>query len=135
MGNHDHGFTAARHLPKRIKHILGFLRCQNRRRLIQDQDLAALMQQFDDLHTLLFTDRKLPHQCLRRDLQIVLLGTGPDLGFHFIVMKKKALLPGIQKDILRHRQRRDQTKVLVHHPDSERHCILWRTNVSFFSLI
>ena len=135
VGNDDHGFSVVRHFPQRVEHVLRFLWCQDRRRFVQDQDLCSLMQQFDDLHTLLLADRKLPDQRFRRNLQIVLFGTLPYFFLHLIMMQEERLFPGIQKDILRHRQRRDEAEVLVHHTDPQFDGILGRMNVCRFSFI
>lgn len=86
-------FVPASELDNLIEDRL--LRCQNGRRLIQDQHFRPLMQELDNLHALLLTDRQLPDICLRGHLQIVLCGTLADFILHFIVMKEERLFAGI----------------------------------------
>ena len=95
VGDHDDSFPAVRHLSKGVEHALGFLRRQDSGRLIQDQHLRPLVQELDDLHTLLLTDRKLPDIGLRSHLQVILPGALPDLLLHFVTVEEKGFFARI----------------------------------------
>ena len=93
VGDHDDSLPAVRHFAQRVKHALGFLRSQDSGRLIQDQNLRSLIQELDDLHTLLFSDGQLPYVSLRSHLQIILFRALPDLLLHFVAIEEEGFFP------------------------------------------
>ena len=59
MGDNNNRLAVFTHTPKNIKQIPGLLRRQDRRRLIQNQNVCAPVQYLDNLHHLFFGDRHL----------------------------------------------------------------------------
>ena len=52
MGDDDNGMTSFTHIAKDSKQLFRFLWCQNRCRLIQDQDIHTAVKQFDNFYCL-----------------------------------------------------------------------------------
>ena len=57
MRNNDDGLAVLFHFAQDVEKRLDLLRGQNGGRFVQDQNIGAAEQHFDDLHRLLFTDR------------------------------------------------------------------------------
>ena len=57
VGDDDHGFAVGFHVAHDIKEPVGFLRSEDGGGLVQNQNVCAPVEHFDDFHRLLFGDR------------------------------------------------------------------------------
>ena len=72
--DNDDRLAAIAHSPEHRKEFFGLLRRQHSSRLIQDQNICAAVQHFQDLDGLLFRDRHLIDLLVRIDVKAVLHG-------------------------------------------------------------
>ena len=63
----DHRSPFGRHPSHRPEQHLCLLRCQDRRRLVEDEDPRLAVQRLQDLDSLLLTERELPDAGARVD--------------------------------------------------------------------
>ena len=74
MGDDDDGHLLFAYDPADdLKELVRFLRRQNRRRFVEDQNIRAAIERFQDLDALLQTDRNVAHLGGRIDLEPVFL--------------------------------------------------------------
>ena len=107
---------------KHGEEVLGLLRGQNGRRLVEDQDARVPVEGLEDLHPLAYSHREVGDARPRVDLQAValreLLGR-PDGLFHVQGDAQSAAAGlGAEDDVLGHGEGWDQGEVLVDHPDA-----------------
>ena len=105
------------HDPEQLVDLL--LR-QDRRRLVQDQDLRPAVQGLQDLYTLLHADRNIADQLVRLHFQAVPFDDLHDILPGLFHIEADACRGGLgtQDDVLRDRKILHQHKVLVHHADA-----------------
>ena len=103
-----------------VHELVDFLRGQNRRRLVENQNFIVAVEHFQDLDTLLHADGDVADQRVRIDLQTVLFAQGHDL-FAGLVLLQKAVLCVLntQDDVVEHREALHQLEMLVHHADAQ----------------
>ena len=73
VGDEDDRDAALRQFAHDAEQIVGFLRRQHRRRLVQDQDVGVAVERLDDLDALLHAHRQIADDGVGIDVQPVLL--------------------------------------------------------------
>ena len=117
----DHGPAFGDHQTEGLEEVLGLLRREQGGRFIEDQDAGAAVQRFKDLDSLLFANRQLPHAGAGIDGHPVApcqLGN-PALDHPWF--EQEAAVGGVavaKHEVLRHRERRRQSEMLMHHADA-----------------
>jgi hypothetical protein len=112
--------AVGRHRAHRLEERLRLLRGEHRGRLVQDQDPAFAVERLENLHPLLLADRELPD--LRAGMHSEAVA-GSELGHPLLDLARPHDEPlahvavVAEHDVLRDREGRDQTEVLVHHED------------------
>ena len=119
VGDQDDGAPLRLQVPQDAEQMVGLLRRQHARGLVQDQDARAAEQGLEDLDPLLHAHGQARHRRVEVDLEPVValqrrdLGPGP-LG---AVGQGEAAL-GAEQQVLQHGERLDQHEVLVDHADA-----------------
>ena len=123
MCDEDDGLAVAAHFAQRVEENLGFLRCQDRCGLVQNQDLCAQIDGAENFHSLLLTDGKLPDLAVGINPHMVSVGQRFELLCGLLGVQQNAAAGFLaQHDILHHCQRTRQHKMLVYHADTQRNC-------------
>ena len=99
--------------------LLRLLRRQNRRRLVEDEDVGSAVERLQDLDALLLADRDVVHERARVDGQAEAAGDVAHALLGRRVVEQDAVVRrlGREHDVLGDRHHRDQHEVLVHHAD------------------
>jgi hypothetical protein len=112
--------AAACELPHMAQHLVGLLRCQHGRRLVQDQQARPQVELLEQFELLFFPGGQLrwarievqPERCRpEKLLEFDALGFPVD---------QRRRLATRQQQVLGHRHARRQREMLVHHADPER---------------
>ena len=121
MGDEQDGFALRRQILHDLHQLFDLLGRQNRRRLIEDQDLVVPVEHLQDLRALLHAHGDILHQRVRVHLQAVLLRQGQDL-LPGLLLLQEAVLAGLhaQDDVVQDGEALHQFEVLVYHADSQR---------------
>ena len=119
VGNENNRVPVGAEFLQLYEQLVSFLRRQYGGRLVENQDVGAAVQGFQDFHFLLDADGDFLHFRRHVNVKIVLLGNAAGL-LHglFHVDEKSVFRLRAQYDILRDRQRRHQHKVLMYHADT-----------------
>ena len=125
VGDQDDGQALVPHPAKDPEEFLDALRSENRRRLVQDQDLHAEVQGLEYLDPLLLSDGQPAHLGVRIDLDVIVAEELVEPAPH---LRQIEPLAGRCTDdhVLDHRHRRNQLEVLVHHADTGRNGVAGR---------
>ena len=115
MGDKDDRTTGSRHLLHVYKQFRRFLRCQHRRRFIENQHPRAPVKHPYDLDPLLLADRQLPDRRIRVHRQTEPGFKRLDFLADCCIRQQEGPAPLAQLDVLRHRERLDQLKMLMDH--------------------
>ena len=120
VGDEKDGLSFRREIFHDLHELVDFLRGQNCRRLVEDQNLVVPVEHLENFGSLLHTDGDILYLCVRVDAQAVLLRQGEDL-FPRLLLLQKARFIGLhaEDDIVEHREALDQLEVLVYHADVE----------------
>ena len=123
VGNEDDGGAVALELAHDVQQLIGILRSQHGRGLIEDEHLGVADECLDDFHALLHAHGEVFDQRVGVDVESVPVGDLPDLPAGVIQVQESAGLGGLRSQchILRDSKDRDQHEVLVHHADAGRH--------------
>ena len=103
--------------------LLGLLRRQDRRGLVEDQDVGAAVERLEDLDALADADRQILDQCVRIHLEAMALGDLDDPGPCRLAVKcpEGALrVLDAEHDVLGDGEDRHEHEVLVDHADAGR---------------
>ena len=112
------------HAPQHAEHLVGFARGQHRGRLVEDQEAPLQVKLLEDFAFLPLTggnvgdpeiERHLERHARQKRLQFLLFFGPVDHGRDVVAR---------QHQVLRHRHRAHQGKMLVHHAESERVSVL-----------
>jgi hypothetical protein len=116
----DHGHALARERAEDLEQLGRLLGGEDGRRLVQDEDVRAAVQDAQDLHPLLLADADVLHPRPRVDVEAERLRQLPHAPLGAVHIEQRALARlGGEHDVLRHRHDRDEHEVLVHHADPE----------------
>jgi hypothetical protein len=74
MGYENNRFSHAHQFAYRVEEIDCLLRSQHCRRLIKNEDIGSLVQEFQYFYSLLHSNTYIPHQILGDNLQPILFG-------------------------------------------------------------
>ena len=102
-----------------LEEVARLRRGQDGRRLVQDQDLDASVEGFQDLDALLLADREVFHGRVRIDLEPVRVGELLHLSLGLVVLEDRTALVA-EDHVLGDGERVHQHEVLVDHPDPPR---------------
>ena len=100
----------------RLEQSVGFLGCEHRGWFVENENLGAPEQLLQNLDSLLFADRQLPHRCRRINVETVFFGQSRNPTLDLAHGTK--LFPEPEHNVLGDGEGVDQTKVLVHHADA-----------------
>ena len=129
MRDEDDRAALARHHPQRLEQRIGLLRCQHRRRLVEDQHARVAVERLQNLDPLLLAQRQLPDPGARVDrdaIALAQLGNAP-LDPARVDRELLALTAMVTEDhVLGDGEGRDEPEVLVHHADARIECIARR---------
>ena len=104
-------------------------------RLVQDQQLSAVVQRLQDLGALLLAHGDLRDQAIQLHVQTVLGGQLLDLLAASSPVDKQALgMLVAQNDVVKHRHGLHQHEVLVHHADAQLHRLTGRLDTNLLAL-
>ena len=112
----DDGLAVLLHRAHDGKEFFRLLRRQNRRRLVQNEDVRAAVEDLDDLHRLFFRDGHIVDLLFGIDVKAVFSGDRADL-FVDAARTVALFLPDAEHDVLRRREDVDELEVLMHHAD------------------
>ena len=113
MRDDDDGLPVRLHGAHDGEQLFRLLRGEHRRGLVEDEDVRAAVEHFDDLHRLLFRNGHIVDLLFGVDLEAVLFGDRLD----FLVDAGKAASLGAEHDVLGGGEDVDELEVLVHHAD------------------
>ena len=104
------------------------LRCEDRGRLVQHEDLRPAVERLQDLDALLLRDRDVLDQRVGIDCEAVAVGKLADALPRLADVEHHARVGRLlgEDDVLRHRHHRDQHEVLVDHADPASRSRPWR---------
>ena len=116
----DDGLPLLGHRAQGFEESFGLLRSEHGGRLVHDQNARLAVERLQDLDALLLADRELPDPRLGIDREAVAAAQLPDALLDRARMDDEA--PPVttvvaEDDVLGHRERLDETEVLVHHAD------------------
>ena len=117
----DDGRALRLELLQDAEQLLGLLRGEHGRGLVEDERPGAVVERLQDLDALLLADREVLDARVRVDLEAEALGQGADLprgARHVEERPARALVA--ERQVLRHRERVHEHEVLVHHPEPAR---------------
>ena len=120
MRDEDDGLPLLGHRAQSVEKRVGLLRSEHGGRLVHDQNARLAVERLQDLDALLLADRELPDSCLGIDREAVATAQLPDALLDRARMDDET--PPVttvvaEDDVLGHRERLDETEVLVHHAD------------------
>src|SRR5207244_492385 len=99
--------------------LLRLLRGEDSRGLVEDQDLGAAIERFENLDALLLADSDVAHERARVDREAELLRQLAHTLLGAALVEEDALARlDAEDDVLGHRHHRDEHEMLVHHPDA-----------------
>src|SRR5579883_587108 len=131
MGDENNRLAAFHQSAQHDKEIVGLLWRQHAGRLIENQDIGAAIQHFENLDPLLQTNRQIAGAGAGINRQPILRRKFADIRVSFGCVEDINVVDWLatQRDILTHRQWRDQHKVLMHHADAKRNGVAWARDV------
>ncbi len=116
----DHRHALGDETFEDLEQLDGLLRRQHGRGLVEDEDVRAPVERFQNLDALLLADGDRLHACVRVDVEPELVGelAHAALGGGRVEQHTVTARFGGEHDVLRDRHHRDEHEVLVHHPDA-----------------
>ena len=120
VADKDDGFSFADELFHDGEQTLDLDVRQRRGRLVQNQQLRAVVERLQDLHALLRADGDLRNQLVQLHVQPVFFRQREDLLPPRLPVDKDTLgIPVAEDHVFKHGHRLDQHEVLMHHADAE----------------
>lgn len=127
MGDEDDGGAGLLELTHDLHQLVGLLRGEHRRRLVEDEHARVTGERLDDLDPLLHTDGEILDERIRVDVEAETVGDLAHLRAGAVEVEAaselRLLVP--EHHVLCDREHRDEHEVLVHHADSGGHRIAW----------
>ena len=121
MGNEENRFSLAREPAHNVHEFFNLLRGENRRRLVENQDLVLAVEHLQNLHALLHADGNVLDLLVDIDFQTILFRQFKDATACFLLLNKtKFGRLGAENDIIEDGKDLDQFEVLMHHADPKR---------------
>ena len=117
VGDDDHGFAVGFHVAHDIKEPVGFLRSEDSGGLVQNQNVCAPVEYFDDFHRLLFGDRHVINFFVGVDDEAILLADFRNPGGCGFEIQLAGLFQA-QHNIFRCGKDIHQFEVLMDHADA-----------------
>ena len=118
MGNDDDGLSVFLQTADDLKQLLRFLRRQNSRRFVKNQQFGSMVQRLQNLRSLLGSNRQLAHHLHGIDLQSVHFGELPHPIHRGLTLENPEFHRFISHhDVFGHCQMVHQHKMLVNHLD------------------
>ena len=120
MGDEEDALALLGETAHRVHELLDLLRRQDRRGLVEDEDVVVAVEHLEYLDALLHADGDVLHLGVQVDLEAVFLGELLDL-FAGLLLLQEAELRRLraEDDVVQHREDVDELEVLVHHTDAE----------------
>ena len=118
MGDEQNGLALPGEIAHDVHQFVNFLRSQNSRRLVQNEDVVIPVEHFQNLHPLLHTHGNVFHQRVRIHLQAVFFTQRHHLAPGLLLLEKAQL--GVfraQNDVIQHGKHVHQLEMLVNHAD------------------
>ncbi|OQA17432.1 MAG: hypothetical protein BWY63_02401 [Chloroflexi bacterium ADurb.Bin360] len=115
MGDKDRGFTFSSHNPQHAFQFLRLLRCQHSCRLVQNKNFCTAIDQFENLHTLLFTHTQLPDIGIWVYLQVIALRELTNTLAYLADIWHKRQIAQAKDDVLSNSHGLDEHEILMHH--------------------
>ena len=131
MRDDDQRLSVLLHVAHDGEQLVRLLRRQNGRRLIEDQDIRAAVQNLDDFHGLLLRHRHIVHLLVRIDVEAVLVADFLDALARLLEVQPSLVLES-EDDVLGRGKDIDQLEVLMNHADPVVECILRRSDLDGF---
>ena len=97
MGDEQDGLAFSGKAAHDLHQFVDLLGCQDRRRLVEDQDLIVTVEHFEDLRALLHTDGDILNEGIRIHVQAVFFRQGHDL-FSGLSLAEEAGLGGLDAE-------------------------------------
>ncbi len=116
VGDEDEGVPLGLELAQVREQRVDLLRHQHGRRLVEDDDLRAAVEDLEDLDALALADAERLDQLVGVEVEAVALGDREDLGAGRVADAVQLL--GTQRDVLQHGQVVGQHEVLEDHADA-----------------
>ena len=111
-------FSSLQH-PQHLEQLVGLGRGQNRGRLVEDQDLRAAHQGFENFDPLLQADRQFADDGVGIDFEPVFFCEFGQFGANCVrALGEQRPALGAQHHVFEHAQRRHQHEMLMHHADA-----------------
>ena len=119
MRNKHNRMSGLFEIIENFKQLLCFLRRQNARRLVKNDDVCAAAERLDNLHALRLADADLVDLLIQLDIHVI--------GFYVLADLFSCCLPvncqslgrlKAENDVFQYRQFVDQHKLLMHHADT-----------------
>ena len=119
MGNKDKGFAFFFQVKQNLKQLFCLLRRQNRRRLVQNNDICPAHQSLDDLHSLSLSYRNLADLFVQLNFHVILVDIMSDFFSGFVKIDGNAFFRlEAQNHVLQNCQLIYQHELLMNHTDS-----------------
>ena len=127
MRDDDDGLAVRLHSSKHVEQARDFLRSEHRRGLVQNQNIRAAVEHFDDFDRLLFGYGHIVNSLLRLDMEAVLFGDFRHLLVDLLQVVASLFLQA-EHDVLRSRKQVHQLEMLMNHADFQRVRVLGRAD-------
>ena len=125
VGDKEDALALGREVFHDLHEFLDFLRRQNGRRLVEDQDLVVAVEHFENFGALLHTDGDILNDCIGIDVQTVFLRQRENLFARVLLLQEAHFVRlNAENDVVEDREALDQLEVLMHHADAEFVCVV-----------
>ena len=118
MGDDDDGLVVVPHGAEDVEEAVGLLGSEDGGGLVQDEDVSATVEHFDNFYRLLFRHGHLVNLLVGVDVEAVLVADGFDLSGYLLDVVPTRLLQ-TQRHVLRRGEHVHQFEVLVDHADAQ----------------
>ena len=127
MADEHDGLPGIPQGPEVGEELVGLLRSEDGRRLVEDEKVNSPVQSLQDLDALLLPDRELLDQRAGAHTEAVPRGELRDLGVGSLHIEERSTF-GTEDDVLGDREAVHQHEVLVDHADAERDRVAGRVD-------
>ena len=121
MGDEEDALALGREVLHDLHELFDLLRGQDRRRLVEDEDLVVAVEHFEDLGALLHADGDILDDGVGVDVQAVFFRQVDDLFPRLLLLQEAHFVRlDAEDDVVEDGEAFDQLEVLVDHADAER---------------